>query len=106
MHTVVLSHSGLAAMSGLIATGSLSLLCVWSILHTCHKGVSYIRQLHQIPCCKCQYFTNDYRLKCPVRPTEACTHAAIDCQDFAADLPKNKPSNRPLFKDKNRSIIG
>ena len=38
--------------------------------------------MHKIPCSKCQYFTNDYRLKCPVNPFQATTEAAINCQDY------------------------
>ena len=38
--------------------------------------------MHQIPCSNCQYFTNDYRLKCPVNPFQANTEAAINCRDY------------------------
>ncbi|MDJ0580351.1 hypothetical protein [Crocosphaera sp.] len=38
--------------------------------------------MHKIPCSNCQYFTNDYRLKCPVNPFQASTEAAINCQDY------------------------
>ncbi|MGK7959817.1 hypothetical protein [Crocosphaera sp.] len=38
--------------------------------------------MHQIPCSDCQYFTNDYRLKCPVNPFQANTESAINCQDY------------------------
>ena len=38
--------------------------------------------MHEIPCSNCQYFTNDYRLKCPVNPFQASTEAAINCQDY------------------------
>jgi hypothetical protein len=67
---------------GLTVTGSLSLLSVWSILRTLKQGVSHLKRLHQIPCCRCQYFTGDYRLKCPVQPLIACTEESINCRDF------------------------
>lgn len=40
------------------------------------------KKMHQIPCSTCQYFTNDYRLKCPVYPLKANTEEAINCQDY------------------------
>ncbi len=40
------------------------------------------KRMHKIPCSNCQYFTNDYRLKCPVNPFQASTEAAINCQDY------------------------
>jgi hypothetical protein len=40
------------------------------------------QQMHQRPCAKCRYFTNDYRLKCSVHPAIANTEAAINCPDF------------------------
>ncbi|MEM1366507.1 MAG: hypothetical protein AAGG02_00545 [Cyanobacteria bacterium P01_H01_bin.15] len=48
------------------------------------------KQLHQIPCAHCEYFTGDYRLKCTVRPDTACTKEAINCRDFCV---KEKSSN-------------
>ena len=39
-------------------------------------GVSSSKRMHQIPCANCVFFTNDYRLKCPVRPTIALTEEA------------------------------
>jgi hypothetical protein len=42
------------------------------------------RRMHVIPCTNCRYFTNDYRLKCPVQPTIANTEQAIQCSDYRA----------------------
>lgn len=39
--------------------------------------------MHKIPCSQCQYFTNNYRLKCTLQPLIANTELAIDCPDFA-----------------------
>ncbi len=44
--------------------------------------VKRAKTMHQIPCSDCQYFTNDYRLKCPVNPFQANTESAINCQDY------------------------
>lgn len=38
--------------------------------------------MHQIPCSRCQYFTNNHRLKCTLQPLIANTELAIDCGDF------------------------
>jgi hypothetical protein len=38
--------------------------------------------MHQIPCSRCGFFTNNYRLKCTVHPLAANTEAAIDCTDY------------------------
>ncbi|WP_279327060.1 hypothetical protein [Crocosphaera subtropica] len=38
--------------------------------------------MHEIPCSHCQYFTNDYHLKCPVNPFQANTEEAINCKDY------------------------
>ncbi len=40
------------------------------------------KKMHQIPCSNCQYFSNDYRLKCSVNPFQANTDAAINCKDY------------------------
>ena len=40
------------------------------------------KQMHKIPCSNCKYFTNNYRLKCTVKPDLASTEAAITCPDY------------------------
>lgn len=42
------------------------------------------KQLHQIPCANCQFFTNSAFLKCPVHPSRALTQEAIHCPDYDA----------------------
>ncbi len=44
--------------------------------------INRAKKMHKIPCSDCQYFTNDYRLKCPVNPFQASTEEAINCQDY------------------------
>jgi hypothetical protein len=46
--------------------------------------VTKAKQMHQIPCTGCQFFTNDHRLKCPVQPRIALTEDAIGCRDYWA----------------------
>jgi hypothetical protein len=57
-------------------------LSVCSIWRTLQTGTNHIKKLHQIPCSGCEYFTNDYRLKCTVHPYTACSEEAIACLDF------------------------
>ncbi|NJR38022.1 MAG: hypothetical protein HC781_03175 [Leptolyngbyaceae cyanobacterium CSU_1_4] len=56
----------------------------WSILAALRDGVKQVRQLHQIPCANCQFFTNSSYLKCPVHPSMALSEEAIGCRDYEA----------------------
>ncbi len=50
------------------------------------KDISHrTQEMHQIPCASCQFFTNNYRLKCTVHPTIANTEEAVNCQDYTAN---------------------
>jgi len=44
--------------------------------------VNRSKQMHQIPCANCQFFTRDYHLKCTVHPSIALSEEAINCTDF------------------------
>lgn len=57
---------------------------IWSIWAAVRDSVQNAKQMHQIPCANCRFFTNNYFLKCPVHPTEALSEAAINCIDFEA----------------------
>lgn len=57
-------------------------LLVWSACRIAIKGKNQLKTLHQIPCSRCAFFTNDYRLKCTVNPYDAGTESAINCRDF------------------------
>lgn len=61
---------------GLIALTALSL---WT---AARDGIGTAKQMHQIPCTGCQYYTADYRLKCTVCPSIANTEEAINCMDY------------------------
>jgi hypothetical protein len=67
---------------------SLVVLLLWNIYAATRNGIATVKRLHQIPCANCQYFTDDYHLKCTVRPTIALTEEAINCFDYC---PHNKP---------------
>lgn len=54
----------------------------WSILSLAMDTVARAKEMHQIPCTKCRFFTGDYRLKCTVNPHVANTEQAIDCPDY------------------------
>lgn len=51
---------------------------------------------HRIPCRSCQFFKNSPYLKCAINPIDALTQRAINCTDYAPNVPSNqrKTSNR------------
>jgi hypothetical protein len=55
-----------------------------SIYSACNDTAARAKQMHKIPCTNCQFFTNDYRLKCTIQPTIALTEQAIDCRDYCS----------------------
>ncbi len=62
----------------------LVILVGWSMWTAARDSIMTAKQMHQIPCSGCQYFTDDYRLKCTVNPTIANTEEAIECLDYQA----------------------
>lgn len=65
-----------------VCAWSLIILLGWSMWSAAKDGIATAQQMHQIPCSGCQYFTDDYRLKCTVNPTMANTEEAIECMDY------------------------
>ena len=65
---------------------SIVILSIASVWFSWEKGRKHLQRLHQIPCNRCVFFTNDYRLKCTVNPIEACSEEAISCIDFEAKV--------------------
>ncbi len=59
-------------------------MTVGTIFGAIASTVTQAKQMHQIPCTGCQFFTNDHRLKCPVQPRIALTEEAIGCRDYWA----------------------
>ncbi|MEH2177357.1 hypothetical protein [Nostoc sp.] len=71
-----------------VVAWTVTILVVLSLWTAARDSVSTAKQMHQIPCTGCQFFTDDYRLKCTVRPSIANTEEAIDCRDYQ---PKTNP---------------
>ncbi|WP_197480081.1 MULTISPECIES: hypothetical protein [unclassified Anabaena] len=65
-----------------LSAWAIMILLLWSFWTTLKKGISFLWKLHQVPCHNCEFFTNDYRLKCTVHPKKACSEQAIGCIDF------------------------
>ena len=61
------------------------IILVWSLFSAVRDTITRARIMHQIPCSNCQFFTNDYRLKCTVNPSVANTERAIHCGDYRLD---------------------
>jgi aminoglycoside phosphotransferase len=70
------------------------LVFLWSVIRASQKAASQLKRLHQIPCHKCDFFTNDYRLKCTVDPIQACTEEAISCIHFEAKTKSGNASHK------------
>ena len=60
----------------------LMILFSFSVVRAFKEGAKQVQKLLRIPCYKCDFFTNDYRLKCTVNPTLACSEEALECIDF------------------------
>ena len=71
-----------------ICAWALVILVGWSMWTAARDSVKTAQQMHQIPCSGCQYFTDNYRLKCTVNPSMANTEEAIECRDYQ---PKTNP---------------
>ncbi|MEH2036471.1 hypothetical protein [Nostoc sp.] len=71
-----------------VVAWTVTILVVLSLWTAARDSVSTAKQMHQIPCTGCQFFTDDYRLKCTVRPSIANTEEAIHCRDYQ---PKTNP---------------
>ena len=71
-----------------LSAWALIILVGWSMWSAARDSVVVAKQMHQIPCSGCQFFTDDYRLKCTVNPSIANTEAAIECLDYQ---PKTNP---------------
>jgi hypothetical protein len=55
---------------------------IFALYSYLHSGTKYLIKIHQIPCSRCQYFTDSCYLKCTVNPHIACSEEAIACRDF------------------------
>jgi hypothetical protein len=81
-----------------LAIWALVLLFVLAMLLAIQDGTRRLRRLHQVPCFGCRYYTGSPYLKCPVRPRDAASEAAIDCPDYEAAAARLTPSlSKPRF---------
>lgn len=80
-----------------VATGCFLVLAslLWSIGKTFIRGQTTLQRLHRIPCHRCTFFTDDYRLKCTVHPHKALSEEAIDCLDY--ELAVKRSSNDSIY---------
>jgi hypothetical protein len=67
-----------------VVAWSFILLVGWTMWSAIRDTTARAKQMHEIPCANCQFFTNDYRLKCTVQPTLANTEEAVHCFDYQA----------------------
>ncbi|MEO1431734.1 MAG: hypothetical protein AAFV71_22285 [Cyanobacteria bacterium J06633_8] len=74
-----------------------------TVVRAFRQGAEQLKKLHQIPCYNCDFFTNDYRLKCAVHPTIACSEEALGCVDFEAKIKPSKNTSRRR-KEKGNQI--
>lgn len=81
---------------------SLMIIFSLSVIKACKQGAENLKKLHSIPCYQCDFFTNDFRLKCAVNPTIACSDAALGCIDFEPKT-SSKPKNKQKSKRKKYS---
>lgn len=58
----------------------------WTIWSAIRETVAKAKQMHEIPCANCRFFTNNHHLKCTVQPYIASTEKAIDCPDYRPHL--------------------
>ncbi|MBD0337438.1 MAG: hypothetical protein ICV62_18280 [Cyanobacteria bacterium Co-bin13] len=65
-------------------------LTIWNLVSAAREGITQAKQMHQIPCADCRYFTNSHFLKCPINPMMALSEEAINCSDFEAAKPLSK----------------
>jgi hypothetical protein len=63
----------------------------FNVLSLLKQASDRAQQMHQIPCANCQFFTDNYALKCTIHPENALTEAAIDCPDFRLQREDDSP---------------
>jgi hypothetical protein len=76
-----ISEAIATSLSFLVACSVLG-LCGWTLVSALVDALSKAKQMHQVPCTKCRFFSRDYRLKCTIHPHAANTEGAIDCPDY------------------------
>jgi hypothetical protein len=73
--------------SGLVLTSAILLITLFKKFRLSQKKIVYSKKLQtfvEIPCQKCQFFSNNRHLKCAIRPSSVMNEEAIDCPDYCA----------------------
>lgn len=65
-----------------VCAWTLVAMTVWQVWSSMRDGISQIKEMHQIPCANCRFFTGNYQLKCTVHPDYALSEQAINCLDY------------------------
>lgn len=78
---IELVHLVLVPVCFVVAWGLVGLMA-WNTISAIRDGLSQATVMHKVPCAECRFFTNDYRLKCPIHPRNALSESAINCSDF------------------------
>ncbi|AFZ31458.1 hypothetical protein Glo7428_2966 [Gloeocapsa sp. PCC 7428] len=82
--TLTLALQAALKLVFLVVPWAVVVLFLSAIWQTVYATFTQAKQMHQIPCAKCQFFTGSYHLKCTVRPNSALTEEAINCSDFCS----------------------
>lgn len=82
VHELIRATQPFAVPICFVFAWTIVLLVIWSIASSLWVGITSVRQMHQIPCANCQFFTQNYYLKCPVHPSKALSDAAVNCPDY------------------------
>jgi hypothetical protein len=72
----------LLTLSLRLAAWGLTMGSCWTLYGVLRETLQTARRMHQIPCSRCRYFTQDYYLKCTVHPHKALSEDAIGCRDY------------------------
>lgn len=76
-----LVHLVLVPVCFVAAWGMMGLVA-WNLISAGRDGLAQARQMHQIPCSECRFFTGEYYLKCTVHPERALSEEAVNCGDY------------------------
>jgi hypothetical protein len=69
----------------------------WKLVRS---NTTTVKQGQRVPCRNCRYFSNNFYLKCAVRPSDALTERATDCSDFCqkTDPEESKPQTKRIMR--------
>lgn len=74
----------LFTLSLLLLAWVLALLNRLNFKNSLSNRLNLIKHHHEIPCSSCQYFNQNFYLKCAVNPSKALSEEAINCPDYCS----------------------